>query len=139
MKALQARSLAILDRAERAGDLRIALAAIREARGVMELLKLHFGGVDPVSAHTLTAAACEVLRDLARHRAVHHSFPNEILPLVPPEVVYDAGRRREADAGLERAPADILSAPGSLRRARGRLITRPGRRLDQARPLEDRG
>jgi hypothetical protein len=47
-------------------------------------VRLHFGGVDPVSAHTLAAAACEILRDVAKHRGVHHPFRNEILPLVPP-------------------------------------------------------
>jgi len=38
VRELQARALAILDVAERAGELRTALAAIREARGNLELL-----------------------------------------------------------------------------------------------------
>jgi hypothetical protein len=52
-------------------------------------VRLHFGGTDPVSAHTLTAAACEVLRDLARHRGIHHPFLNDILPLIP------SGKKKE--------------------------------------------
>lgn len=46
-------------------------------------MRLHFGGTDPVSALTLTVAACEILRAVAKHRGVHHPFENEILPLVP--------------------------------------------------------
>ena len=38
VRSLQGRALAILDRAEKAGDLRTALGAIREARGNLELL-----------------------------------------------------------------------------------------------------
>ncbi len=38
VKSLQSRALAILDRAESAGDLRTAIMAIREARGNLELL-----------------------------------------------------------------------------------------------------
>ena len=38
VKALWTRALAILDQAEHKGDLRTALAAIREARGVLELV-----------------------------------------------------------------------------------------------------
>jgi hypothetical protein len=37
-RALQAKAIGILDRAEAAGDLRTALSAIREARGNLELL-----------------------------------------------------------------------------------------------------
>ena len=50
-----------------------------------QAVRLHFGGTDPVSAHTLAAAACEVLRDLAKHRGVPHPFLDGILPLIPPE------------------------------------------------------
>jgi hypothetical protein len=38
VRDLQARALSILDQAEEAGDLKVALAAIREARGNLELL-----------------------------------------------------------------------------------------------------
>ena len=38
VRYLQARALSILDQAEEAGDLKVALAAIREARGNLELL-----------------------------------------------------------------------------------------------------
>ncbi len=38
-RALKARTMKILDRAERVGDLRVALQAIREARGCIDLLK----------------------------------------------------------------------------------------------------
>lgn len=37
IRELQARAMGILDKAEKAGDLRIALAAIGQARGVLEL------------------------------------------------------------------------------------------------------
>jgi len=57
-------------------------AAERQFR---QVVRLHFGGTDPVSAHTLAAAACEVLRDLAKHRGVPHPFLDGILPLIPPE------------------------------------------------------
>lgn len=43
---LQAKALAILDRAERAGDLRTALAAIAQARGTLELLARLLGELD---------------------------------------------------------------------------------------------
>jgi hypothetical protein len=49
IRALHDRSTSILDRAERDGDLRVALAAIRETRGVMELLVKITGPV-PVEA-----------------------------------------------------------------------------------------
>jgi|SRR5262245_17118094 len=54
-------------------------------RQFCQAVKLHFGGGDPVSAHTLAAASCEVLRDLAKHRGVPHPFLDGILPLIPPE------------------------------------------------------
>src|SRR3712207_3352489 len=43
---LQSRALAILDKAETAGDLRTALGAIREARGNLELLAKLLGELD---------------------------------------------------------------------------------------------
>ncbi len=43
---LQSRTLAILDKAEAAGDLRTALGAIREARGNVELLAKLLGELD---------------------------------------------------------------------------------------------
>jgi hypothetical protein len=49
-----------------------------------QAVRLHFGGTDPVSALTLAAAACEILRDVAKHRGVSHPFHDEMLPLVPP-------------------------------------------------------
>ncbi|MEO6027096.1 MAG: hypothetical protein ABIR79_09555 [Candidatus Binatia bacterium] len=41
VRQLQARSSAILERAESAGDLRTALAALRELRGILQLLAQH--------------------------------------------------------------------------------------------------
>jgi hypothetical protein len=46
VRGLQARALAILSRAEEAGDLRTALGAIREARGNLELLAKLLGEID---------------------------------------------------------------------------------------------
>jgi hypothetical protein len=46
VRSLQARALTILDRAERVGDLRTALRAIREARGNLELLAKLVGQID---------------------------------------------------------------------------------------------
>jgi hypothetical protein len=46
VRSLQTRALAILDRAEEAGDLRSALGAIREARGNLELLAKLLGELD---------------------------------------------------------------------------------------------
>jgi hypothetical protein len=46
VKDLQARTLAILDAAEEAGERREALAAIREARGNLELLAKLLGEID---------------------------------------------------------------------------------------------
>jgi hypothetical protein len=46
VKAVQARTLSILDRADNAGDLKTALAAIRETRGNLELLAKLTGDLD---------------------------------------------------------------------------------------------
>jgi transposase-like protein len=46
VRDLQDRALAILDRAESAGELRTALGAIREARGSLELLAKLLGDLD---------------------------------------------------------------------------------------------
>ncbi len=46
VRGLQERALAILDRAEEAGELRTALTAIREARGNLELLAKLLGELD---------------------------------------------------------------------------------------------
>lgn len=46
VRGLQAKAVAILLRAERDGDLRTALAAIREARGCLELLAKLLGELD---------------------------------------------------------------------------------------------
>ena len=46
VRSLQARTLTILDRAERVGDLRTALRAIKEARGNLELLAKLVGQLD---------------------------------------------------------------------------------------------
>jgi transposase-like protein len=46
VRTLQAHSLGILDRAEKAGDLRTALAAISQARGNLELLGKLAGELD---------------------------------------------------------------------------------------------
>src|SRR5215218_8336870 len=46
VRSLQARTLTILDRAERVGDLRTALRAIKEARGNLELLAKLVGQID---------------------------------------------------------------------------------------------
>ncbi len=54
--SLKARALAILDKAEAAGDLRTALAGVREARGCLELLAEVEGELDrrPVTNVVLT-------------------------------------------------------------------------------------
>ena len=46
VKGLQSRAYGILDRAEKAGELRTALSAIREARGNLELLAKLLGELD---------------------------------------------------------------------------------------------
>ena len=46
VQSLQSRTLAILDKAEGAGDLRTALGAIREARGNVEILAKLLGELD---------------------------------------------------------------------------------------------
>ena len=46
VRGLQGRALAILDKAEEAGELRTALSAIREARGNLELLAKLLGELD---------------------------------------------------------------------------------------------
>jgi hypothetical protein len=46
VRGLQGRALAILDKAENAGELRTALSAIREARGNLELLAKLLGELD---------------------------------------------------------------------------------------------
>ena len=46
VRDLQGRALAILDKAEEAGELRTALSAIREARGNLELLAKLLGELD---------------------------------------------------------------------------------------------
>jgi transposase-like protein len=51
---LQGRALAILDKAETAGDLRTALGAIREARGNLELLAKLLGELDERPVVNLT-------------------------------------------------------------------------------------
>jgi hypothetical protein len=46
LRSLQHRSLAILEKAERMGDLKTALAGVREARGCLELLARLLGELD---------------------------------------------------------------------------------------------
>ncbi len=53
---LQRRALAILDRAEEAGELRTALSAIREARGNLELLAKLLGELDERPVVNLTVS-----------------------------------------------------------------------------------
>jgi hypothetical protein len=73
-------------------------AAERQFR---QAVSLHFGGVDPVSALTLAAAASEILRDVAKRKGVHHPLHNEVVPLVPP------GKRKEFRR-LIRKPQNFL-------------------------------
>jgi transposase-like protein len=54
---LQGRALAILDKAESAGDLRTALGAIREARGNLELLAKLLGELDERPVVNLSVSA----------------------------------------------------------------------------------
>ena len=54
VRNLQGRALAILDKAERAGELRTALSAIREARGNLELLGKLLGELDERPVINLT-------------------------------------------------------------------------------------
>lgn len=55
--SLQARTLAILDKAERADDLRTALGAIREARGNLELLGKLAGELQQEGTVNITISA----------------------------------------------------------------------------------
>ncbi len=57
VQGLQARALAILDKAETAGDLRTALGAIREARGNLELLAKLLGELDERPVVNLAVSA----------------------------------------------------------------------------------
>jgi hypothetical protein len=63
VRDLQRRVLAILDKAEEAGELRTALGAIREARGNLELLAKLLGELDerPVT-HVLVSAEWVMVR-----------------------------------------------------------------------------
>ena len=68
VRDLQARALAILDQAEAAGDLKVALAAISQARGNLELL----GRLVATSAEVVTPAqvewyGSELLRVIKEH------------------------------------------------------------------------
>ena len=55
VRDLQGRALAILDKAEDAGDLRTALGAIREARGNLELLAKLLGELDERPVNVLVS------------------------------------------------------------------------------------
>ncbi len=61
VRDLQSRALAILDTAEAAGELRTALAAIREARGNLELLARLLGELQEGATVNLLVAAPEWL------------------------------------------------------------------------------
>ena len=56
VRDLQGRALAILDKADEAGELRTALAAIREARGNLELLAKLLGELDERPVVNLTVS-----------------------------------------------------------------------------------
>lgn len=57
VRSLQTRALSILDQAEQAGDLKVALSAIREARGNLELLAKLLGELDERPVINLTVSA----------------------------------------------------------------------------------
>jgi hypothetical protein len=52
-------------------------------RQLRQAIQLFFGGGDEVAVHTLTGAACEILRDLAAHRGILHPL-GIVLPLRVP-------------------------------------------------------
>jgi hypothetical protein len=79
VRTLQAHSLGILDRAEKAGDLRTALAAISQARGNLELLGKLAGELDErpvvnlnVSSEWLDLRAV-IVGALEPHPAAHNA------------------------------------------------------------------
>jgi hypothetical protein len=57
VRDLQSRALAILGKAEEAGDLRTALGAIREARGNLELLAKLLGELDELPVTNILVSA----------------------------------------------------------------------------------
>ena len=79
VRHLQGRALDILERAERAGDLRIALAAISQARGNLELLGKLAGELDdrPVVNLNISAEWLElravIVGALEPHPAAHRA------------------------------------------------------------------
>ena len=73
VKALQARALGLLDKAEAAGDLRAATGAIREARATMELVAKLVGELDERAQinvlHIDSMTAAQMREDLAARLA----------------------------------------------------------------------
>ena len=53
-------------------------------RQLRQAIRLFFGGGDEVSVHTLTGAACRVLRDLAKHQRGSHPL-QDVVPHIRPE------------------------------------------------------
>lgn len=64
LHGLQARTDAILEAAEQAGDLRTALGAIRESRGNLELLARLLGELEPPTVNVILSAQWVELRTL---------------------------------------------------------------------------
>ena len=64
VRTLQTRAFAILDKAEEAGELRIALGAIRELRGNLELLAKLLGELDERPVNVLISPQWLELRSL---------------------------------------------------------------------------
>jgi hypothetical protein len=56
-------------------------------RQLRQAIQLFFGHADEVSIHALTAAACQILRDLAKHRGAAHPLHDGLIPLLRPSMV----------------------------------------------------
>jgi hypothetical protein len=56
-------------------------------RQLRQAIQLFFRHADEVSIHTLTADACQIMRDLAKHRGIAHPLRDGLLPLVRPNKV----------------------------------------------------
>jgi len=56
-------------------------------RQLRQAIQLFFGHADEVSIHALTAAACQILRDLPKHRGAAHPLHEGLIPLLRPSMV----------------------------------------------------
>jgi hypothetical protein len=92
VRSLQARALAILERAEGAGELKTALLAIREARECLALLAKLLGQLDERAQVNILVASPEWLTLRARILVALEPYPEARLALAAALEVDDAGR-----------------------------------------------